>query len=66
MKNGIYFLTVLLIGFFSLNFLLQEIEISGLVIDESGQPIIGASVQEKGTTNGTVTDLDGKFELKVT
>lgn len=43
----------------------QGIEASGTVIDETGLEVIGASVVEKGTTNGTVTDLDGKFVLKV-
>lgn len=40
-------------------------KISGVVNDENGEPVIGASVLEKGTTNGTVTDLDGKFVLEV-
>ena len=39
--------------------------VSGIVLDATGEPIIGASVVEKGTTNGTVTDLDGKFILTV-
>ena len=43
----------------------QEVNVSGVVTDPSGETIIGASVQEKGTTNGTVTDIDGKFTLKV-
>ncbi len=38
--------------------------ISGTVISE-GEPLIGASVVEKGTTNGTLTDVDGKFTLSV-
>jgi len=37
---------------------LQAITISGLVVDAAGEPIIGASVVEKGTTNGGITDLD--------
>ena len=37
----------------------------GVVTDENGEPIIGANVVEKGTTNGTVTDLDGKFTMEV-
>ena len=45
---------------------LQAITISGLVIDAAGEPIIGASVVEKGTTNGGITDLDGKFTLTIT
>lgn len=35
----------------------------GLVVDEKGNPIIGATVQVKGTTNGVLTDLDGKFQI---
>ena len=44
---------------------LQSINVTGLVIDATGEPIIGASVVEKGTTNGIVTDIDGKFILSV-
>ncbi|CAK7053462.1 MAG: TonB-dependent receptor P26 [Parabacteroides sp.] len=40
-------------------------KITGLVIDENGEPIIGANVIEKGTTNGTVTDIDGRYSLSV-
>lgn len=43
----------------------QSKTITGTVLDESGEPIIGANIVEKGTTNGTVTDLDGKFTLTV-
>ena len=39
-------------------------KITGTVVDASG-PVIGASVVEKGTTNGTVTDFDGNFTLNV-
>lgn len=38
-------------------------KISGIIKDDKGIPIIGANVIEKGTTNGTVTDIDGRFEL---
>lgn len=37
--------------------------ITGIVTDESGLPIIGANVVEKGTRNGIITDIDGKFSL---
>lgn len=40
-------------------------KITGLVIDENGEPVIGANVIEKGTTNGTVTDIDGRYSLSV-
>ena len=39
--------------------------VKGTVNDDSGEPIIGASVVEKGTTNGTVTDFDGNFSINV-
>ena len=39
--------------------------IQGIVVDQNGEAIIGASVFEKGTQNGTVTDVDGKFKLNV-
>ena len=42
----------------------QKIKVTGVVEDAEG-PVIGASVIEKGTTNGTVTDLDGNFTLMV-
>lgn len=39
--------------------------ITGVIKDESGLPVIGANVVEKGTTNGTITDAEGKFTLAV-
>ena len=39
--------------------------ITGQVLDNFDEPVIGASVLEKGTTNGTITDLDGNFNLTV-
>lgn len=44
---------------------LQQKTISGKVVDSKGESIIGANVMEKGTTNGTITDFDGKFSLNV-
>lgn len=43
----------------------QSQSISGVVVDASGISVIGASVVEKGTTNGTITDMDGQFKLNV-
>ena len=40
-------------------------EIRGTVTDKTGQPVIGATVLEKGTTNGLSTDIDGNYTLKV-
>ena len=39
--------------------------ISGNVVDETGEPVIGATVMEKGTKNATVTDFDGNFTIKM-
>ena len=43
----------------------DKMRVSGRILDENGEPIIGATVKEKGTGNGTVTDLDGNFSLEV-
>ena len=43
----------------------QGHQINGVVIDKNGEPIIGANIMEKGTSNGTITDFDGKFTLNV-
>ena len=40
-------------------------QVGGVIVDETGEPIIGASILEKGTTNGTITDFDGNFTLDV-
>ena len=45
--------------------LLQTIAVTGVVLDASDEPIIGASVVEKGTTNGGITDINGRFTLNV-
>jgi TonB-linked SusC/RagA family outer membrane protein len=41
------------------------ITVSGRVLDNNGQPVIGAAVVEQGTTNGVVTDMDGNYTIKV-
>lgn len=40
-------------------------KVSGTVKDINGQPVIGANITEKGTANGTITDLDGNYTLEV-
>ncbi len=45
--------------------LMAQVKISGLVVDQEHEPVIGATVLVKGTTIGTSTDLDGKFVLSV-
>lgn len=44
---------------------MQAVTVSGVVVDSQGEPVIGASVVEKGTTNGIVTNIDGKFTISV-
>ena len=51
-------LTVISIGMYA-----QGKTVSGTVVDKTGETVIGASVVVKGTTNGTITDFDGKFTL---
>lgn len=43
----------------------QEHVVTGIVVDETGEPIIGANVLVKGSNNGQITDLDGHFSIKV-
>lgn len=59
-------LLLILFSAISLSVSAQTITVKGNVKDTSGEPVIGASVVEKGnTTNGTITDLDGNFSIKV-
>lgn len=74
MNNKYYLATVLLVlGAFSVvwcakyphNYSVNQgdIRFTGTVIDEAGIPVIGANILVKGTTNGTITDMDGRFTL---
>ncbi len=49
----------------SLTAMAQNVKVSGVVTDESGEPIIGCTIMQKGTSNGVTSDLDGKFTLLV-
>ncbi|MBQ7512281.1 MAG: TonB-dependent receptor [Prevotella sp.] len=51
--------------FFAGTLMMYAQEISGTVVDPTGEAVIGATVMEKGTSNGTITDFDGNFKLKV-
>lgn len=62
-KNVRYALVALLLFFCAA---VQAQTVKGNVKDSMGEPIIGATVMEKGTSNGTVTDFDGNFTLKMT
>lgn len=44
----------------------QAVQVTGVVVSaEDDMPVVGASILVKGTSNGTITDIDGKFILKV-
>lgn len=67
MKKKYLILSLLsfLMAFVSLSAQAQERTIKGVVVDEIGEPVIGASIMIEGTTTGTITDLDGKYIVKV-
>lgn len=67
MRNEKYLKTLMLLllcSCFSVSIFSQNLNVNGLVRDRSGESIIGASILEKGTTNGTITDIDGNFTLR--
>ena len=59
MKRSLYTFILLLLS----TALWAQIDVRGTVVDEQGEPVIGASVIVEGTTHGTVTDFDGNFLL---
>ena len=61
MKRNIFLLMLCLFGL--IGAMAQTKTATGVVTDQAGEAVIGASVIVKGTTNGTITDLDGKFTL---
>ncbi|MDO4180335.1 MAG: TonB-dependent receptor [Bacteroidales bacterium] len=66
MKRNFMFqvLLTLVVGLFlSVDAFAQQIAVKGIVKDATGEPVIGANVIVKGTTNGTITDFDGIFQL---
>lgn len=62
LARGLMFLLLLICSTMAF----AQVKVSGVVNDAGNEAIIGASVLEKGTTNGTVTDFDGHFQLNVT
>lgn len=62
MKRSIF---VVLCLCFTMHVFSQNLTIKGVVLDETGQSVIGATVLEEGTENGTITNLDGEFFLTV-
>ena len=69
-KNGISFCYVLtlLLGLFMTNEIAAQknTTVSGIIKDDAGLSMPGVNILEKGTTNSTSTDFDGKFSLKLT
>ncbi|MEQ9218708.1 MAG: TonB-dependent receptor [Cyclobacteriaceae bacterium] len=43
----------------------EEVDVTGIVTDQNGEPLPGSTIQEKGTNNGTITDVDGRYSLSV-
>lgn len=41
----------------------EDVQVTGIVVDKSDNPLLGVSVVEKGTTNGAITDVEGRFKL---
>ena len=63
--NGKLWVTIAMLLLLALPGLAQKITVHGDVYDELGEPLIGATVMEKGTSNGTATDIDGHFTINV-
>ena len=63
MKKKLFMLTVMLLA--AVSVLAQNVGISGKVADSNGEPLIGVGILVKGTTTGTMTDVDGHFALTV-
>ena len=61
LKKGILFI---FLWTFSLCMFAQDITVTGRVTDTTGEPLIGVTIQVRGTTNGTITDMDGNFTLE--
>ena len=49
--------------FLGIGIISAQTQVRGIVVDEAGEPAIGATVQVKGTATGTVTDYDGRFSM---
>jgi len=65
MKNKFYLLLVLL-SFPLLIFAQAQREVKGKILNENGEPVIGANIFESGNpTNGTISDLEGNFVIKI-
>ncbi|MDD4235484.1 MAG: TonB-dependent receptor [Bacteroidales bacterium] len=65
MKTLYFYLFAIVTMFMSYSALAQQGTLVGTVLDESGMPMYGTNVVQKGTNNGTITDFDGKYSLKL-
>lgn len=65
LKDRILLWTLLLCAAFQMQAWAQKQTVTGTVIETNGEPVIGATVMEKGTANGTATDIEGNFSLNV-
>ena len=65
MKKSKFLFLLLAFVMMSATALAQRRTYTGVVVDDQQEPVIGASVVQKGTTNGTVTDYDGNFTVSV-
>lgn len=65
MKKSRYLFMLLALLFVSMTTYAQKQAYSGVVVDTKNEPVIGASVVQKGTSNGVITDFDGNFNVSV-
>lgn len=63
--NRKFWVTMAMLLTLALPALAQKITVTGHVADEQGEDLIGATIMEKGTTNGTSADIDGNFSISV-
>ena len=60
-----HWLAMLLAMIFSVSAYAQNIKVTGTVVDETGEPLIGATIVQKGTSNGVAADIDGHYSISV-
>ena len=60
------YLTMVVLFLLGMTAYAQQHSVKGTVVDQNGQPVIGMTVMEQGTQNGTTTDIDGKWQMTVT
>jgi TonB-linked SusC/RagA family outer membrane protein len=65
MRNSFLYITTILLACFATTVWAQNTTVSGTVTDAGGEALIGVNVQVKGTTGGTITDMDGKYSVQV-